>query len=228
MAANSSQISSLYRQRLGKFLAEVTVYPVSGENLANGRSDYEWLAAVLAGGARIVQLRDKAADDRTLLAKARIFRQQTSEAGALLIINDRVDIALLAAADGVHLGNNDLPPEEVRKLAPDLIIGVSCNTMAQAAALNRQPWEAAVSYYNIGPLFPTRTKKGLTDFLGLEAIARFAAGSALPFTVMGGIKFKHIPELVARQARRIALVTALTRADDIEEETRKWVKALTR
>jgi len=216
----------LYQQRIKKFIDEVTVYPVSCEKLANGRSDYEWLEGVLAGGARIVQLRDKEADDRAIYEKALMFRRKTREVGALLIINDRVDIAMLTDADGVHLGNNDLPPEEVKKMAPDLIIGVSCNTEEQVMALSGNMKSAAVSYFNIGPLFPTKTKKGLHAFLGLAAINRFSSMSVLPFTVMGGIKFGHIPELVALKARRIALVTALTQADDIAGETRRWVEAI--
>ena len=126
--------AELYNRRLAIFQEEVTIYPVSCEKLADGRSDYQWLDAVLAGGARIVQLRDKEADDRTLYEKALVFRRKTREAGALFIMNDRADIALLAEADGVHLGINDLPAQELRKLAPGLIIGVSANTEEQAAS----------------------------------------------------------------------------------------------
>ena len=211
--------SPLYAKRLRAFIDQVTVYPVSCERLANGRSDRQWLEAVLAGGARIVQLRDKEADDRTLFQKALLFRRMTGEAGALFIVNNRVDVPLLAGADGVHLGNSDLPAEEVRRLAPNLIIGVSCNTEEQAASAEAR----GASYFNIGPLFPTRTKSGLSHFLGADAVQRFAARCRLPFTVMGGIKRDHIPELTARGARRLAVVTALTAAPDIAGETRRWV-----
>jgi thiamine-phosphate pyrophosphorylase len=214
--------SELHKQRLQKFTHEVTIYPVSCEQLAAGRTDIEWLAAVLAGGARIVQLRDKESDDRTLYEKAVLFRRRTLEAGALFIVNNRVDIAMLAAADGVHLGNNDLPAEKVRALCPDLIIGVSCNTEDQAATAA----ERGASYFNIGPLFPTDTKGGLSTFLGPAAIPSFAARSGLPFTVMGGIKLQHVPELVGLGVKRIAVVTALTQAENIARETGKWRQAL--
>ncbi len=216
-----------YSQRLQQFIEQVTVYPVSCEKLACGRTDLEWLAEVLAGGAKIVQLRDKISDDRTLLAKAKKFREMTAEAGALFMVNNRLDIALLSGADGLHLGNNDIPAKEARKLGPELIIGVSANTEEQAAAAK----ESGASYYNIGPLFSTETKSGLHNFIGPEAIARYSAHSDLPFTVMGGIKKEHIAELTALGARRLAVVTALTAADDIAKETRLWhesiVKALT-
>jgi len=216
--------SPLYQQRLIKFIEQVTIYPVSCEKLACGRSDEEWLAAVLAGGARIVQLRDKLSDDRTLLAKAQLFRRKTAEAGALFIVNNRLDIALLADADGIHLGNSDLPARQVRNLAPDLLIGVSANTREQAASAKGR----GASYFNIGPLFPTATKSGLTSFIGEEAIALFSAESNLPFTVMGGIKLEHVPRLTALGASRIAVVTALTQAENIEEETRRWIVAINR
>ncbi|MHB1350024.1 MAG: thiamine phosphate synthase [Desulfobulbus sp.] len=219
----------LYAWRLSRFVDEVTVYPVSCERLANGRSDEQWLDDVLRGGARIVQLRDKESGDRRLLAKARYFRERTSEAGALFLVNDRVDIALLADADGVHVGQKDLPPEEIVRLAPEMLIGISCNSEEQARELGRREQEgrAAFSYFNIGPLFPTRTKDGLVEFIGPEAIERFSAQIAAPFTVMGGIKLEHVPQVVGRGARRIALVTALSQAPDIAAETARWVEAIT-
>jgi thiamine-phosphate pyrophosphorylase len=152
------------------------------------------------------------------------FRRKTEEAGALFIVNNRVDVALLVGADGVHLGNSDLPVEEVRRLAPELIIGVSCNSAEQAATAETR----GASYFNIGPLFPTKTKAGLSAFLGTEAVRIFSARSRLPFTVMGGIKREHIRELTALGARRLAVVTALTRAEDIAAETRSWVAEIER
>lgn len=210
------------QNRLAIFTEHVTLYPVSCERLANGRSDFDWLDAVLSAGVRIVQLRDKESDDRALFAKALAFRQKTKRATALLIINNRVDIALAVDADGVHLGNSDLPAEEARRIAPEMIIGVSANTKEQAASAA----ERGASYYNIGPIFPTATKEGLTSFLGSEAIATFSATSTLPYTVMGGIKFDHLQELISCGARRIAVVTALTQATNIESESKKWLTAL--
>jgi thiamine-phosphate pyrophosphorylase len=197
---------------------------VSCEPLANGRSDIQWLEAVLAGGAKIVQLRDKFSDDLTLYRKALIFREKTWDAGALFIVNNRVDIALLVKADGVHLGNTDLPAREVRKLAPHLLIGVSCNKPEQAATAK----ERGASYFNIGPLYQTETKKNLTPFLGPDGVKTFSSLCDLPFTVMGGIKLEHVQDLAAYGVRRIAVVTALTQAEDIAAETRRWIAAIDR
>jgi len=211
-----------YQKKVNFFREKVTIYPVSCEPLANGRSDIEWLEGVLAGGAKIVQLRDKYSDDRAFYQKALIFREKTNNAGALFIVNNRLDIALLAHADGVHLGNNDLPVEKAREFGPDLIIGVSCNEKKQVSTVK----ERGGSYYNIGPIYTTKTKKNLTPFLGSDAIESFSSLCDLPFTVMGGVKRDHIQDLVAKGVRRIAVVTALTQAKDIAAETRLWIEAI--
>lgn len=217
-------MNKLLAERMAVFVNQVNIYPVSCEKLGDGRTDIEWLEGVLAGGAKIVQLRDKESDDRTLYEKARIFRRKTTEAGALFMVNNRLDIALLTGADGIHLGNSDIPALAVRQQAPEMIIGVSANTMEQAASAESR----GASYYNIGPIYETKTKAGLTAFLGAKAIGVYSATSKLPFTVMGGIKFNHIDELTANGAIRIAVVTALTKATDIAEETDRWSTAIAR
>lgn len=218
----------LYEQRLKQFEDEVCVYPVSCEKLAAGRSDREWLDHVIAGGARIVQLRDKESSDRELLAKALYFREKTQEAGVLFFINDRLDIGLLADVDGMHVGQKDLPPEEIRKLAPDILIGLSCNTEEQAKKLGNEVAQdkSAVSYYNIGPLFQTGTKEGLQDFLGVDGIRKFSTYCPLPFTVMGGIKLSDLESVLNAGAKRVAVVTAISQAENIETETALWQQSI--
>ncbi len=220
--------SELYSRRVRQFTEDVTVYPVSCEKLAGGRDDRQWLDAVLEGGARIVQLRDKESKDSHLLEKAKYFRQKTREAKALFLVNDRLDIALLSDADGMHVGQKDLPPEEIRRLAPDFLIGISCNCEDDVKKLATTVARDAnlVSYFNIGPVYPTKTKDCLASFLGPDAIGRFSRYCSLPFTVMGGIKLGHIQELVDSGARRIAVVTAISKAFDIQKETRTWVESI--
>ncbi|MGL1930348.1 MAG: thiamine phosphate synthase [Desulfotalea sp.] len=229
MTVETKHGSELYQKRLDILKNEVSVYPVSCEKLAAGRTDREWLDAVLLGGAKIVQLRDKESNDRDLLAKARYFRQKTTEAGALFILNDRFDLALLADADGVHVGQGDLPPEEIRKLAPDWIIGLSCNSIEHIKTLQKSVSSGSqdVSYYNIGPIYPTKTKDGLHEFLGSSVIDEMSSECDLPFTVMGGIKYNHVDELLEAGVSRIAVVTAISKAQDIVAETKKWVNKIT-
>ncbi|MDD3813832.1 MAG: thiamine phosphate synthase [Desulfocapsaceae bacterium] len=218
----------LYSRRLRQFVQEVTLYPVCCEKLAAGRTDRQWLDGVLAGGARIVQLRDKESSDSELLAKARYFREKTREAGALFLMNDRLDIALLADADGMHVGQNDIPPGEIKKLAPDFLIGLSCNTQEQAKELGdiEAKGFCPVAYFNIGPIYSTATKQGLREFIGPESVRQFRKVCSLPFTVMGGIKSNHIKELCAVGVKRIAVVTAISQASDIAAETAYWIKEI--
>ncbi|WP_228723310.1 thiamine phosphate synthase [Desulfosediminicola flagellatus] len=214
--------------RMQQFIDEVCVYPVTCDSLTHGRGDREWLDQVLSGGAKIVQLRDKESKDNLFLEKANYFRTKTREAGALFLVNDRLDIALLSDADGIHVGQGDLPPSELRKLAPDMIIGHSCNTKEQVLALADEvnTGTSCVSYYNVGPIYQTATKEGLHNFLGSKAIAEYTSACSLPFTVMGGIKFAHIDELLGAGVRRIAVVTAISQAADMAAETEKWQKKI--
>jgi thiamine-phosphate pyrophosphorylase len=198
------------RMRKEKLL-QVDLYPVTCQRLSAGRSNLDVLDAAIRGGAKIIQLREKELATRDLYRMARAFRKITAEAGMLLIINDRIDIALAVEADGVHLGQGDLPLSAARRIAPELLIGIS--THSREEALKAQ--DGGADYVNIGPIFPTRTKEGVTRFLGPEAIPGIAAGLEIPFTVMGGIGRANIEEVLAQGARRVAVVTAITMADDM-------------
>lgn len=216
--------AALYNRRMRIFLEEVGVYPVSCEKLSAGRDDRTWLDGVLAGGGKIVQLRDKESDDNVLLEKARYFKTRCREAGALFMVNDRLDIALLSDADGMHVGQNDLHPAEIRTLAPDIIIGLSCNSLEHVQQLGSlvKSSKCSASYFNVGPIYATGTKEGLHTFLGPEVISNYTSHCDLPFTVMGGIKFNHVQELISSGAKRLAVVTAISQAQDIAQETAKW------
>ncbi len=190
---------------------QTDLYPVTCERHSAGRSNLEVLEAAIRGGAKIIQLREKECTAGDLYRMALRFRKVTSEAGMLLIINDHVDIALAVDADGVHLGQDDLPLEAARRIAPDLLIGIS--THSREEALKAQ--SDGADYVNIGPIFSTRTKEGVKGYLGPESIAGIAEGLEIPFTVMGGIKSANIDPVLAQGARRVAVVTAVTLADDM-------------
>lgn len=193
------------------------LYLVTSQAQSRGRSTLDILRAALAGGVRLIQLREKDLPAHDFIALARQARHLTRAAGALLIINDRLDIALATAVDGVHLGQDDFPVAEARKLAPDLIIGASTHAAAEAQAAQA----AGASYINIGPLFPTQTKPWTGTFLGLQGLRNLARVVSLPYTVMGGIKKEHIPQLVQAGARTIAVVTAVTAAEHPEQAARE-------
>ncbi len=193
-----------------KLMRQAGIYLVTSQPQSAGRSTLAIVKQALAGGIRLIQLREKemATADFTRLALK--VRKLTTDAGALLIINDRLDIALAVDADGVHLGQDDLPVASARRIAPEMLIGCSTHSVPEARRAERD----GASYINIGPLFPTRTKQWDKPFLGLIGLKRIAAVTSLPFTVMGGIKKEHIPDLHRAGAQIIALVSAITAAPD--------------
>ena len=136
------------------------------------------------GGATVFQLREKSRGDRELLALARDVRRWTRQAGALLIVNDRPDVARLVEADGVHLGQDDLPVKEARRiLGPDALVGVSTHDVAQL----RQAVLDGASYVGVGPTFPSGTKD-FAELAGLDFVRRAMAETSLPAFVIGGVK----------------------------------------
>lgn len=206
--------SPLHQERMARFRT-AGLYLVTSQVLSAGRTTPEILKAALAGGVKLVQLREKDMPLRDYVRLAEQARSLTATAGALLIINDRVDVALAVGADGVHLGQDDFPIPAARRLAPDLIIGASTHSVEEA----QRAQEEGASYINIGPIYPTGTKVWEGEYLGLEGLKTISAVTRVPFSVMGGIKQSHIPALVQAGARTIALVTAITAAPDPEAAT---------
>lgn len=204
-----------HTERIRAFAA-ADLYVVITEALCAGRPALAMLQAVLAAGVRLVQLREKDRSGRQLYELALEFRRRTAAAGALLIINDRLDLALAVAADGVHLGQDDLPVAAARRVAPELLIGASSHSLKEAL----EAQEAGASYVNIGPVFPTGTKPGATP-LGPEMIDQIAPYLKIPWTTMGGITLQNIHEVVRRGARHPAVITAVTQAPDPEQAARK-------
>ena len=199
------------------------VYPVVTSEFCLGRSSVIVAESLLKAGVRLLQIREKTMPDRPFLELLRQVRELTWEYGALLIVDDRVDAALIARADGVHLGQDDLPLPDAHRIAPELLIGVSTHNADEIARAQAE----GCSYLNIGPIFPTKTKN-LTgiQFLGLDELKRLIPLVRVPFSVMGGIKFDHLADLKAAGARRIAAVTAFTQQSDPGAEAARCRSAL--
>ncbi len=200
-----------HEKRMRKFHL-TDLYVVITEKMCKGRPAEFVLEECLKAGVQLIQFREKDGDDRTKYEKATQFRKITNDYDALLIIDDRIDIALIVEADGVHLGQGDLPINKARKIAPNLIIGASTHNLEQALKAQQE----GASYVNIGPLFPTQTKKTSVSPLGVEALEEIAPSLTIPFTCMGGIKIENIEEVLKRGAQHIAVVTAVTEADNIQ------------
>ena len=208
-------MNELRKQRAERF-RNTGLYLVIGHEFTNGRSVLDVLAAAADGGVRTVQLREKNLSGRELTLLAEKFRRKCDELGVLMLMNDHVDIALAVGADGVHLGQDDMPLEAARRIAPELILGRSTHSVEQALEAQAQ----GADYVNLGPVFPTRNKNTPVQPLGLEIIRNAAPKLSIPFSVMGGVKEHNIPQLYDAGARIFAMVTELTQADDVAAKAR--------
>ena len=208
----------------------VQLYVLLSEFLCEAPRTWEGiLEAVLraasqsGGGERLcVQLREKELADGELLRRARIVAGKCREAGAICIVNDRPDIAQLAEADGVHLGQTDLPCAEARKImGPRAIIGVSTERLEQARDAIRQ----GATYIAAGPMFPTTTKEK-PRIAGPAYAAEVTAEVKLPVVAIGGVTLENLPELLRAGVRRVAVSSAILRADDPGEKVRSFLRML--
>lgn len=190
---------------------DYTVYLVTDapERYAHGL--LAGVEAALAGGVSIVQYRAATGTRRHLYETARALRDLLRSHRVPLIINDKVDLALAVDADGVHVGQNDLPAEVVRRLiGPGKLIGLSITTPEQLDGIPPK----TVDYLGLGPVFPTISKDDAAPALGLEQLARMTAHCALPTVAIGGISLENAPAVFAAGVNGLAVVSALSLATD--------------
>ena len=197
-------------ERIAAF-RDIDIYPVISSEFTNDRPVLEVLTAIAHGGAKVVQLREKNKTKAEIYELALKYREITAAHNMLLIINDHLDIALDCDADGVHLGQDDLPLTAAKTICGEVFLGCSTHDPDEA---EKAILEGA-DYINIGPIYPTGTKAVACGAVGIEMLERIVPGLGIPFTVMGGIKGKCIPDLLAVGATRIAMVTEITQAEDI-------------
>ncbi|MDT3705078.1 MAG: thiamine phosphate synthase [Thermincola sp.] len=191
------------------------LYCITAEEHSLGRDNLQVVKAMIDTGIKIIQYREK---DKTLRQKYEEclkIRELTKAAGVTFIVNDDIDIAILVKADGVHIGQDDLPIEKVRELVGgDMIIGLSTHSPEQAEDAVKR----GADYIGVGPLFKTYTKKDVCEPAGLEYLEYVAGNIDIPFVAIGGIKEHNISEVVSRGAKCIALVTEIVGAEVIEEK----------
>ena len=200
-------------------LARARLYLVCGAR-PGGRDADDLLAAALAGGVDVVQLREKDATDDELLRAAATYRARCDDAGALFVLNDRPDLAVAAGADGVHLGQDDLPVDEARSIVgDDRLIGRSTHSAEQIDAAT------GVDYVAVGPVHATPTKLG-RPAVGLGPVRHAAAHAGVPFFAIGGIDPGNVDEAIAAGARRVVVVRAIAEAADPEAAARGLRRAL--
>ena len=194
------------------------VYPITDRALAGGRSHAEIVRLLAEGGATLVQVREKGMADRDLAAEV---RRCAAVPGVRVIVNDRPDVALVAGAAGVHLGEEDLPAPDARALlGPDAILGVSTHSVAAAVAA----CDLDVDYVAIGPVFETPNAAARRDPLGVGAVAEAAARMSRPLVAIGGITLERAAELLAAGAAAVAVISDIMAQPDIASRVRAYLR----
>lgn len=201
-------------------MTALETYLVTQADLSAGWTTPEVVAAAIDGGVDVVQVREKHRSAREQLAVARELREQTREADVALVVNDRVDVAAAADADGVHLGDDDLPVDAAREqLGPDALVGRSVSTVEGA----REAEAAGADYLGVGALFPTDSKDVPDEEgkLGLDVVRAVDDAVDVPFVGIGGVTPENAADVVAAGADGVAVISAITAAEDPRTATRK-------
>jgi thiamine-phosphate pyrophosphorylase len=189
-----------------------------------GRDLVDVVRAALRGGAPAIQLRMKDGAAREMVEMAQALLAETRPAGALLFVNDRVDVAVIAGADGAHVGQDDLPVGAARRVSPPgFLLGVS----AESAELALQAEAEGADYVGVGPVYATGSKADAGDPIGLGRIAEVAASVRIPIVGIGGIAVGNARAVVESGAAGVAVISAVMRADDPESATRELLRATT-
>ncbi len=188
------------------------LYVITDEAIGHGLSHAEIAYRAVAGGADAIQLRDKRLSGRDLLDATSAIREITRDAGALFIVNDRLDVALAAGADGVHLGESDLPLGHARRIAPPgFIIGASVGSVATAIRAGAE----GADYVALSPTFSTASKDDAGPGHGLAMLSAVRAAVSLPLVAIGGITPGNVGDVIAAGADGVAVISAVVGRDDV-------------
>ncbi|UPO98274.1 thiamine phosphate synthase (plasmid) [Cetobacterium somerae] len=201
-----------------KFDLPIGVYAITDSKSGKNKKFLEYCEDLLKGGAKIIQYREKKRDLKLLLEEAKALRKLTLKYNATFIVNDYLDIALLSEADGIHIGQDDLPIKDVRKiLGENKIIGISTHNPQEA----QQAIIDGADYIGVGPIFYTETKEDVCALVTLEYLDFVNKNIKLPYVAIGGIKENNIDKVLALGAKSICLVSELVGAENTLETTKR-------
>lgn len=199
-----------------KFL-DLSLYVITDRKIQK-KSSEEVIEEATDAGASVIQLREKDLPTRLWVEEAQKAREVTRCKGIPLVINDRIDIALAVDADGVHLGEEDMPLILARKIAPSLIVGYSVSTVEEA----RKAEKEGADYLGAGTVFPTSTKKDAGEPIGLERLKEIKKAVHIPVVAIGGINLSNLEEVLATGVDGVAVVSAIVGAESIREATHSF------
>lgn len=199
------------------------IYALTSEPHSRGRNNIEVAKEILDSGVKILQYREKNKKVKQMYEECLVIRKMTQEAGALFIVNDHLDVAVAADADGVHVGQEDLPVNWVRKIiGPSRIIGVSTHSPEQA----HKAAADGADYIGVGPIYTTQTKTDVCAPVGLEYLRYVVQNIDLPFVAIGGIKEHNLAQVLQTGAQTVALVTEIVGSSDIKGTIHRLNKIL--
>lgn len=204
-------------------MKDCKLYVIIDRDIIKNRDILRITKDILRGGADIIQLRDKSSPDGNFLRYAKAIKKITKKYKCLFIVNDKVDIAYLVDADGVHLGQNDIPIEEARKILGTKIIGVSTHNLKEA----KKAVKKGADYIGIGPVFTSKTKKGLSP-IGLSTLRRVSKTINIPFFAIGGISLTNIAKVKRAGGDRVAVISSVLKTKNVCQSVRKLKEAISR
>ncbi|MBW2216274.1 MAG: thiamine phosphate synthase [Deltaproteobacteria bacterium] len=207
-----------------KSLDKIQLYCFSPGKFLKDRDPVELISAQIRGGTDVIQLREKEMSKRDRLELGLKIRELTRQEGVLFIVNDDVDLALILDADGVHLGQDDIPIRFARPLMKDKIIGVSTHSLNQA----EEAVASGADYIGVGPVFETATKEDREDLVGLNLLPKIKDICPIPYVAIGGIGKDNIASLAKAGCHRAAVISDIMLAPDIEQRCRMIKKLLGR
>ncbi|OWV84281.1 thiamine-phosphate synthase [Rhizobium sp. R635] len=197
---------------------DLSLYLVLDPDLCAGIGMIETARLAVAGGATMVQLRDKHAGTARMIETGRALKQTLAGSGALLVVNDDVEAAIAIGADGLHIGQEDMDARKARTMiGPDMILGLSVETAQLAGAVD----PGLVDYTGVGPVFATPTKADHKQPIGFDGLAMLVKASPVPSVAIGGLKAEHVTEVFTAGAKGLAVVSAICGTADPEAATRR-------
>ncbi|WP_227934994.1 thiamine phosphate synthase [Alkalihalobacillus deserti] len=205
-------------------MKEFKLYAITGEEFHQGRDLIEVMEQAIRGGVDIIQLRDKSSSKREVLKKAKALRELTRKYGVTFIVNDHIDVALAVDADGIHIGQDDLPLAEARKIVGDKIIGISTHKLEEALEAEA----GGADYIGVGPIFHTNSKVDVVDPVTTAYVKQVADEITIPFVAIGGIKLHNVDQVLQAGATRICMISEIVGADDIKGVCETFIKILSK
>ncbi len=207
----------------GILMKDFRLYAITGEEFHKGRSLVEVMEEAIIGGVDIIQLRDKKSSKKVVLEKAKQLKALAEKYDIPLIINDHIDVALAVDADGIHIGQDDLPLEEARRIVgKDKIIGISTHQIEEA----REAQKNGADYIGVGPIFATKSKEDVVDPVTTKYIEEVVNEITIPFVAIGGIKLHNIEQVLNSGATRICAISEIVGSGDVTKTCQTFIQKI--